>query len=119
MRSEIKVLLCRKSASMTEWTESWLQSWSILLFQLHGIIPALLIGTLWYIGGGAREKEIERQLAKLKKGSSHVEEVARRHVVRVVVIVPVRGWRKYSSRNWKALLRFDSRGSRGMWHEVW
>lgn len=89
----------------------WSGSWIALVLQTHGIVPAILIGTFWYLAASARRREILR-LQKTAEPNGRYEEEKRKKGSwpGVSIILPLRGYHKYSIQNWKAVLGFHYEG---------
>lgn len=85
----------------------WSGSWNALVLQTHGIVPALLIGTFWYLAASARRREISR-LQKTAEPNNRCEGEAKKTGPwpGVSIVLPLRGYHNYSIQNWKAVLGF-------------
>lgn len=81
-----------------------LDSWPILILQIHSIVPMMLIGTLWYLASVARKSESMKQCLNApsaKKRSSRMSKLPS-----VSIVLPTRGYHQYTANNWNAILGF-------------
>jgi hypothetical protein len=81
-----------------------LDSWPILLLQIHSIIPMMLIGTLWFLASGVRKSESVKQLSD--RTTSTRRSIPKKKLPTVSIVLPTRGYHQYSADNWKAILGF-------------
>ena len=81
-----------------------LDSWPILLLQIHSIIPMMLIGTLWFLASGVRKSESMKQLSDCT--TSTRRSIPKKKLPTVSIVLPTRGYHQYSADNWKAILGF-------------
>jgi hypothetical protein len=106
-------------------------SWATVL-QVHGILPCLLLGTLWWLSGLARLRELRRReghaapnnglaarmqtstptTTTIKSASTKTRSSARLHEAApaVSLVLPTRGCRPHSVPNWRAVLSLDYAG---------
>ena len=54
--------------------KSILDSWVVVGFQCHSIVPMMLIGTLWFLAAAARRREI-RAVVKRKQNGTQTKDL--------------------------------------------
>ncbi|KAI8100555.1 hypothetical protein M9434_004947 [Picochlorum sp. BPE23] len=82
--------------------KSVLDSWVVLILQCHSIVPMILIGTLWYLAAAARRREIRALTTKARRNGRPPD----KGFPKVTILLPTRGFRRYSAENWKSILNF-------------
>jgi hypothetical protein len=120
--------------TLLHWNEAVCQPKWISYLEFHGLVPGFLLGTLWVLSGRVRSKEIQRidnnrthgngkmppsprLQQEERKGSlqSHInlakneEDLAtqRSSYPSVAIVLPIRGYRPNSIRNWQAIVTLD------------
>lgn len=111
MESELDTEIAGTCQGSVDLILQWSGSWNALVLQTHGIVPALLIGTFWYLAASARRREISR-LQKTAEPNDRCEGKARKTGPwpGVSIVLPLRGYHNYSIQNWKAVLGFRYEG---------
>lgn len=85
-----------------------LESPYVFFVQLHGVVPCILLGTLWILSSSARNRELVKRVGE-KKGETSArphgdpDRIARS----TAIVVPIRGYRTFSIINWKSIIGFD------------
>lgn len=87
---------------------------SIAALQFHGIVPAILLGTLWLLAGLVRYRALVRLRLRPREGKTAGTRGTRvlnaahdsppSQLPRVTVVLPVRGCRTHSVANWESIL---------------
>lgn len=132
---ELLAILDHLGQTLLHWDKAVCQSKWISYVEFHGMVPGFLLGTLWFLSGRIRSKEIQRisnnkicrkEKMPLLSPSSQQEErrrSLRSHINQannddglttkissypsVAIVLPTRGYRPNSIQNWQAIVSLD------------
>lgn len=95
---------------VSRWSAGLSNSSWVIGLQLHGMVPGLILGTLWFLSAWARLRELRR----LRRAGGAKYDWIKRHGLHqlpsVTVVLPVRGCRLHSTSNWKSILEQEYNG---------
>jgi hypothetical protein len=95
---------------VSRWSAGLSSSSWVIGLQLHGMVPGLILGTLWFLSACTRLRELRR----LRRAGGAKSDWIKRHDLHqlpsVTVVLPVRGCRLHSISNWKSILEQDYDG---------
>lgn len=92
--------LAKVQTLMDRWSAGLCNSPWAIGFHLNGLVPGLILGTLWFLSAWTRFREVRR----LQRVGRVPQESAFHQLPSVTVVLPVRGYRMHSASNWKSIL---------------